>query len=142
MAGLPWLEDLQRTLFDQYGEDVFEIDASFTSMFTFANGAEERSLGKITFPGFIGTSGGKFKVTGLDKPGPALLGMDYLSSLGFCIDFETGRCVVKALKQDFTLPRLANGHLFLDMCDHGALLQQAATTEAVTTVVTARQPHE
>ena len=56
----------------------------------------------------------------MDKPGPALLGMDHLHALGFCVDFETGRCVVKALGQDFQLPRLANGHLVLDILSHPA----------------------
>ena len=53
MAGLPWLEDLRATLYEQYGEDLFEVDSSYSALFTFANGAEERSTGKVTFPGFI-----------------------------------------------------------------------------------------
>ena len=130
MAGLAWLEDLQACIFEQYGEDQLEVDASYSALFTFANGAEERSMGKVSFPGFIGSQDGRFSVTGLDKPGPALLGMDYLQSSGWCVDFETGRCVMKKLRQDFVLPRLTNGHLHLDVLDHGAMVTQSAVENA------------
>ena len=101
-----------------------------TVLFNFANGAEERSMGKVSFPGFIGSQDGRFSVTGLDKPGPALLGMDYLQSLGWCVDFETGRCVMNKQRQDFVLPRLTNGLLYLDVLDHGAMVTQSAVENA------------
>ena len=118
MAGLPWLLAVQDEIFSQYGEDLVDVDPSYRAEFTFANGAKDSSLGRITIPAFISEISGKLTFTGLDKPGPALLGMDHLQALGFCVDFETGRCVVKALGQDFQLPRLANGHLVLDILNH------------------------
>ena len=118
MAGLPWLTAVQDEIYQQYGEDMVTVDPSYRAEFTFANGAKDTSMGRITIPSFIAEISGTLTFTGLNKPGPALLGMDHLQALGFCVDFETGRCVVKSLAQDFTLPRLANGHLVLDILKH------------------------
>ena len=98
------------TLIDQYGEDMITVDLTFSTNFTFATGAEEWFLDMIAMPMFLGGVAGKLSFTELDKPGPALLSMDYMHGVGWCIEFETGRCVIKELKQDFVLPRLPNGH--------------------------------
>ena len=133
MAGLEWLEDVQTRLMDEYGHDWMEVDASYATMLTFANGETSTSLGKITVPMFLGGVSGKLKFVGVDKPGPALLGMDYMQHMGWCVDFETGRCVIKELKQDFVLPRLPNGHLYVDIFDHSRIgaVSASATVQAV-----------
>ena len=115
MAGLPWLMAVQDELYEQYGEDLVTVDPSTTTELTFANGQKTRSIGRITVPAFIGDESGTLTFTGIDHNGPALLGMDHLRALGFCVDFNTGRCAVKNLAKDFQLPRLNNGHLFLDI---------------------------
>ena len=115
MAAVPWLEEVQGTLFDQYGEDMITVDPTFSTNFTFANGEEERSFGKITIPMFLGGIAGKLSCTGLDKAGSALLGMTYMHGMGWCIDFETGRCVIKELEQHFGLSRL------MDIFNHSAV---------------------
>lgn len=114
MAAVPWLEDVQETLVDQYGEDMITVDSTCSTNFTFAIREEERSLDKIAIPMFLGGVAGKRSFTGLDQPGPALLGMDYMRGMGWCIDFETGRCVIRKLKQHFVLPCTA-GRYFLPL---------------------------
>ena len=115
MAGLPWLLGVQAELHEQWVEGMVDVDPTFRADFTFANGAREASMGRVGVPAFIGGVSGRCSFIGLDRNGPALLGMDHLRAMGFCIDFETGRCVVKALGLDLTLPRLPNGHLYIDI---------------------------
>eukprot|EP00969_Alexandrium_andersonii_P211011 9319242-Alexandrium_andersonii.AAC.1 len=83
MAGLPWLLAVQEELMEQYGEDMVEVDNSYQVDLTFANGEASRSVGRITVPALIGDEGGPLTFTGVDAPGPALLGMDHLEALGF-----------------------------------------------------------
>ena len=78
-------------LVDQYGEDMITVDPAFSTNFTFAISAAEWSLDMIAIPMFLGGVAGNLFFTGLDKPGPALLGIRYTHGIGHGIDFETGQ---------------------------------------------------
>ena len=67
------------------------MDSTFSTNFTFANGAEEWSLDMITIPMFLGGVVGNLSLTGLDQPGPALLGMRSMHGIGRGIDLQTGQ---------------------------------------------------
>eukprot|EP00969_Alexandrium_andersonii_P373194 15483437-Alexandrium_andersonii.AAC.1 len=84
----------------------------------------------ITVPAFVGGEGGTLTFTGVDAPGPALLGMDHLKALGFCVDFDTGRCVIKGLSKGIQLPRLNNRHLYIDILKVPSGTERAASAAA------------
>ena len=70
-----------------------------------------RRLNRGTPYSYLGNrTGGMLTITGPDKPSPELRGTDHLQALESGVDFENGSHEVRSLVQDFTLPRLENGH--------------------------------